>query len=167
VALARRPRAQPTRAEHARVDTRDTGRWAGEYSSMVASQSEWKGKARNCCAEKQALRTGLLLALSVSLSFYLSLSLSSLSLSLPQVTDLDSVRVAPLKLSSCSAAGDHPRAVVRRAARPCTASGQDVGSTTPLRGDSLLTGVAGCDPGQARPSARDDSLQYWALSSPR
>ena len=46
VAQARRPRTQPTRAEHARVGTRGTGRWAGEYSSMVASQSEWKGKAR-------------------------------------------------------------------------------------------------------------------------
>ena len=46
---------------------------------------------------------GLLLALSVSFSLSLSsLSLSPLSLSLPQVADLNSVRVAPLKLSCCS-----------------------------------------------------------------
>ena len=51
---------------------------------------------------------GLLLALSVSLSLSLSsLTLSSLSLSLPQVADLNSVRVAPLKLSCCSAAEAH------------------------------------------------------------
>ena len=82
VAQARRPRTQPTRAEHARVGTRGTGRWAGEHSSMVASQSEWKGKARNCCAEKQALGVrSSPRSLCLSVLFTLPLSLFTLSLS--------------------------------------------------------------------------------------
>ena len=67
--------------------------------------------------------SSLSLCPSPSLSLH---SLSSLSLSLPQVADLNSVRwrapqVLPLELTT---------AVVRRAALPCAASGQDVVSTT-------------------------------------
>jgi hypothetical protein len=98
VTQARRPRAQPTRAEHARVGTEaQAGGRVSAVQWLRSNQGEGERHGIDC-AEKQALRTGLLLALSVSLSFSLSLSLSSLSLSLPQVADLNSVRSRP---SSC------------------------------------------------------------------
>jgi hypothetical protein len=113
VAQARRPRTQPTRAEHARVGTRGTGRWAGEYSSMVASQSEWKGKARKLLRGEASTGCQVFSSLSLSLcpSHSPSLSLFTLSLSrrsqtwTPCASRPSSCRAAlPLELTTDSGA---------------------------------------------------------------
>ena len=81
----------------------------GRVSTVQWLRRNQNGKERHGIVARGSKHwvSGLLLALSVSLSFSLSLSLSLHSLSLPQVADLNSVRVAPLKLSCCSAAEAH------------------------------------------------------------
>ena len=131
VAQARRLRAQPTRVEHARVGTRGTGRWAGERSQWLRCNQN--GKERHGIGERRSKHwwQSSPRSLSVSLSFSLFLSLSLHSLSLPQVADLNSVRCRAPQDVVLLCRWSSPRTVVRRAALPCTASGQDVGSTTP------------------------------------
>ena len=105
----------------------------GRVSTVQWLRRNQNGKERhgNWCAEKQALGVrssprslclSVLLTLPLSLSS-LSLSPAGLRLELRALARPSSCRPAlPLELTT---------AVVRRAALPCAASGQDVGSTTP------------------------------------
>jgi hypothetical protein len=131
VAQARRPRAQPTRAEHARVGTEAQA--GGRVNTVQWLRRNQNGKERHGIGERgnKHCVTSLLLAPSVSLSFYLSLSLSLLCPSLPQVADLNSVRCRAPQVVVLLCLWSSPRTVGRRAALPCAASGQDVGSITP------------------------------------
>ena len=106
--------------------------------------------------------SGLLLALSVSLSFSLSLSLSLHSLSLPQVADLNSVRVAPLKLSCCS-----PLKLTTGCGASCCSTLHRYRPRRcqhrALRDDSLLTWCGGVRP-QSKPVLQRD-CQCQVLST--
>jgi hypothetical protein len=105
----------------------------GRVSTVQWLRRNQSGKERHGIGERgnEHCVTSLLLAPSVSLSFYLSLSLSLLSLSLPQVADLNSVRCRAPQVVVLLCRWSSPRTVGRRAALPCAASGQDVGSITP------------------------------------
>ena len=130
---------------------------------MVALQSEWKGKARKLVSEEASTGWQVFSSLSLSPSPSLSLhSLSSLSLSLPQVADLNSVRVAPLKSSCCSAlelttgcGASCCSTLHRYRPRRC--------QHRALRDDSLLTWCGGVRP-QSKPVLQRD-CQCQVLST--
>ena len=104
----------------------------GRVSTVQWLRRNQNGKERHGIGERgnKHCVTSLLLAPSVSLSFYLSLSLSSLSLSpAGRRLGLRARRAPQVVVLLCR--WSSPRTLVRRAALPCAASGQDVGSTTP------------------------------------
>ena len=74
---------------------------------MVAYAIGMKGNGTELVSGEASTVCQVFSSLSLSLCPSPSPSLSLHSLSLPQVADLDSVRVAPLRLSCCSAAGAH------------------------------------------------------------
>ena len=104
----------------------------GRVSTDQWLRRNQNGKERHGIVARRSKHwvSGLLLALSVSLSFSLSLSLSSLSLSpAGRRLGLRARRAPQVVVLLCR--WSSPRTLVRRAALPCAASGQDVGSTTP------------------------------------
>ena len=129
VAQTRRPRAQPTRADHARVGTEaQAGGRLSAVNGCDAIRVERKGtellsgEAYTVCQVFSSLSLSLC-PFSLSLSVSLSLSPAGRRLVL-RARRAPRVVVLACRWSS-------PRTAVRRAARPCAASGQGVVSPTP------------------------------------